>query len=496
MGTGTISNITEAERAEFDSVLKSPLLMRSPSVLRVAEYIARKYVEGDVDGIKEYSIAVDALGKPADFDPKRDSIVRVEVHRLRKKIDAFYETEGASHQLRLVIDPGKYVPRFEPVTPTATVTAVTIQAIAPETAVSHVLMPVERRASKPKRSWRRFILLTAALLAAGAVTWYMGRRAAVTLPDPIFLIAGGPSQMMSVTDRDVVWRGDRWFKGGSAIYSGPPVRTIPAVPHNGQRFGNFDYNIPLADVPWEMRLYFGPRAFGDAKPGRIARGFDVLANGSSLLSAQDPEVGDHSPDRTVIRVFHDIRPSSDHYLHLAFRGGADVAYINAIELSPGEAGRLLPIRLIARTAPWTDSDGHSWNGDGDFATGGTLKIRKKLDPGSLDRNLILGERYGTFSYDIPVSKGAFGLKLYLSESWFGPGHAGGGGIGSRRFDVYAERKPLLLNFDIYREAGYKPVIKQFHGLTPDADGYINLTFIPRANNAAVNAMELTDETGR
>ncbi len=56
---------------------------------------------------------MDALGKPVDFDPKRDSIVRVEVHRLRKKIDAFYRTEGADHPLRLVIDPGKYIPRFE-----------------------------------------------------------------------------------------------------------------------------------------------------------------------------------------------------------------------------------------------------------------------------------------------------------------------------------------------------------------------------------------------
>jgi hypothetical protein len=87
------------------------------------------------------------------------------------------------------------------------------------------------------------------------------------------------------------------------------------------------------------------------------------------------------------------------------------------------------------------------------------------------------------------------LKLYFAESWFGEGMSGGGGVRSRRFDVYAERQPLLLDFDIYREAGHKPLVKEFHGLQPNADGYINLRFIPRANNAAVNALELVEEPG-
>jgi hypothetical protein len=63
--------------------------------LRLFDYIVRKYVEGETGNLKEYSIALDAFGRPVDFDPKLDSIVRVEVHRLRKKLKQYYATEGA-----------------------------------------------------------------------------------------------------------------------------------------------------------------------------------------------------------------------------------------------------------------------------------------------------------------------------------------------------------------------------------------------------------------
>jgi hypothetical protein len=243
-----------------------------------------------------------------------------------------------------------------------------------------------------------------------------------------------------------------------------------------------------------LRLYFGPRAGVGKAPGLIARGFDVFANGVRVLNGQDPDIGATASEQPIVRVFRDIRPGPDQILHLSFRSGREPAYISAIRLSPGEAGRLLPIRLTSKAAPWTDPDGHTWIPDGEYATGGKLKLRSNFDPGGLDRNLVVGERYGTFSYRIPVSRGTYGLKLYFAESWFGPGLKGGGGIGSRRFDVYADRQPLLQDFDIFREAGHKPLLKEFHGLKANADGYIGLTFVPRVNFASINAVELVEES--
>lgn len=58
--------------------------------------------------VSEYAIAVDALGRPSDFDPKTDSTVRVQVARLRTKLKEFYETAGEAFPLRLSIPLGKH----------------------------------------------------------------------------------------------------------------------------------------------------------------------------------------------------------------------------------------------------------------------------------------------------------------------------------------------------------------------------------------------------
>jgi hypothetical protein len=496
MATNALSAVSEAERAEFESVLRSRVLRRSPGVLRIAEYIAKKYLDGQAEEIKEYNIAVDGLGKPPDFDPKRDSIVRVEAHRLRKKLDEFYRTEGSDHILRLVIDTGNYVPRFEAaqepgieVLPDRALEEYPAAIVAPPQQVTVNAAPLHGY----KWLFRAGIGVISALVAVMAV-YSLWPSHPPNVPEPVFLLMGMPAKVTTVGESSgIVWGGDRWFRGGTVLYCDPPYPVTPDTSHAGQRAGNFDYDIPLADIPWEMRLYFGPRAGEGENVSPVAHGFDVFANGVKLLSAQDPQVEGDAPDRPRVRVFRDIRPGPDHLLHISFRNGRKTAYVNAISLVPGQTGRLSPIRLISRATPWIDKDGNAWNPDGEYVTGGRLKVSTKPDAGAFDRNFMMGERYGTFSYAIPVAKGTYTLKLYFVESWWGPGYAGGGGVGKRRFDVYAERQPLLQDFDIFREAGHKPLVKEFHGLKPNADGYIDLSFVPRANYAAVNAAELVEE---
>jgi len=73
------------ERRELEAVLASGIFHRAPNLAQLLTYVCAKYFEGSGEHIKEYNIAVDALGRPSDFDQKRDSIVRVEAHRLRKR---------------------------------------------------------------------------------------------------------------------------------------------------------------------------------------------------------------------------------------------------------------------------------------------------------------------------------------------------------------------------------------------------------------------------
>ena len=100
------------EKAELDQVLSSAAFGRSPRLAHLLQYLCTKYFDGEADQIKEYNIAVDVLNRPETFDPAEDAIARVEVHRLRKKLKEYYETEGTDHPIRIVIPTGRYGPVF------------------------------------------------------------------------------------------------------------------------------------------------------------------------------------------------------------------------------------------------------------------------------------------------------------------------------------------------------------------------------------------------
>src|ERR1700686_5378194 len=124
------------ERLELEAILASGIFHRAPNLAQVLTYVCAKYFEGSADQIKEYNIAVEALGRPADFDQKRDSIVRVEAHRLRKRLREYYESNGADHAIRIEIPPGQYAPRFIKAAPLA-------PSLVPVTLVSQDEAPSE-----------------------------------------------------------------------------------------------------------------------------------------------------------------------------------------------------------------------------------------------------------------------------------------------------------------------------------------------------------------
>src|ERR1041385_8464144 len=119
------------ERQELDVILASGIFNRAPNLAHLLTYVCTQYFQGTGEQIKEYNIAVEALGRPADFDQKRDSIVRVEAHRLRKRLREYYETDGAGHAMRIEIPPGQYAPKFLPQgTPVPSLSADTLVAVS------------------------------------------------------------------------------------------------------------------------------------------------------------------------------------------------------------------------------------------------------------------------------------------------------------------------------------------------------------------------------
>ena len=100
-----------AELAEYEAVLSSSLFAGQTNSNRFLRYVCDKFFAG-VDHLGEVDVAVEALGRRADFDPQQDSIVRVEAHRVRRRLHDYYASEGASHPIRLVLPQGSYLPQF------------------------------------------------------------------------------------------------------------------------------------------------------------------------------------------------------------------------------------------------------------------------------------------------------------------------------------------------------------------------------------------------
>src|SRR5690606_23913179 len=66
------------------------------------------------EGLKEYTIAVSALGKPDDFNPQIDAIVRIHAGRLRRLLNEYYMGIGITDTIKIEVVKGTYVPIFRP----------------------------------------------------------------------------------------------------------------------------------------------------------------------------------------------------------------------------------------------------------------------------------------------------------------------------------------------------------------------------------------------
>lgn len=99
-------------RAALTHVLASRCFASAPSLSRFLSYIVDNTLNGKSDALKEYAIGVDVFDRGESFDPKTDTIVRVQARRLRSKLEEYYQTEGRSDAVVIELAKGGYVPRF------------------------------------------------------------------------------------------------------------------------------------------------------------------------------------------------------------------------------------------------------------------------------------------------------------------------------------------------------------------------------------------------
>ncbi len=99
-------------KAQLERILASSEFMGGERLGQFLRYVVEQTLNGQSGSIKQYSVAVEAFGYGADFDPQSNPIVRMEAKRLRRALDLYYLTHGIEDPVRIDIPKGRYVPVF------------------------------------------------------------------------------------------------------------------------------------------------------------------------------------------------------------------------------------------------------------------------------------------------------------------------------------------------------------------------------------------------
>jgi TolB-like protein len=180
-------------RLQLDRLLASDGFANADRMSGFLRYIVERALTGESDQLKEYVIGVAVFGRDEQYDPRLDSIVRVEARRLRTKLDEYYAGSGRHDPIVIGMRRGAYVPDF----------VKRASAPPPEP-------PVRPAIDRPARRTRwtpGLVALGAALLVAlplAFTVWRSGLVTSVGSATPIVTIAVLPFAEYSNRPADVL----------------------------------------------------------------------------------------------------------------------------------------------------------------------------------------------------------------------------------------------------------------------------------------------------
>jgi hypothetical protein len=151
-------------KALCERIVKSGELGRSRTYASILHYLAEHAITGTSP--KEISIAMEVLGREADFDVGKDSIVRVHIYHLRSKLNTYFARQGSTEKYRIDIPKGQYMLAI-----TENVAAApSLDAQEPPTSI--VGTPLQRRNFTP--------VLAALAIGLLLLNWFLPKEQAAT----------------------------------------------------------------------------------------------------------------------------------------------------------------------------------------------------------------------------------------------------------------------------------------------------------------------------
>jgi len=145
-------------RDQLERILRSDAFANADRVSRFLRFVVERTLAGEGGTLKEYAVGVGVFDRDEQYDPRVDSIVRVEASRLRGKIDEYYRIHDGADPIVIRLPKGSYVPVFE-------------------LRRSEIPKPAEeppRRAPSARKGWLVAAIFLAAIATAGLLAWRSG----------------------------------------------------------------------------------------------------------------------------------------------------------------------------------------------------------------------------------------------------------------------------------------------------------------------------------
>jgi hypothetical protein len=211
----TVTGASVAERHQYHAAVerlaKSQVLHGSESLCKLLRYLADHSLRNPGVPVKEYQIATEVLGRPADFDPHLDSAIRVQAGRLRMKLAEYYSSEGEADPILVELPKGSYTLSFQ------------LRPLLPKSQIEEPSQ--ETRNRKQARhillNWSAAVVALSILLAAGVamlvVRWENRTQAANSSARP-----GASPVVVTFWKGFISGPADPWVVFSNAAFVGRP----------------------------------------------------------------------------------------------------------------------------------------------------------------------------------------------------------------------------------------------------------------------------------
>jgi chitodextrinase len=274
----------------------------------------------------------------------------------------------------------------------------------------------------------------------------------------------------------VGYQADANYSGGVTTKTTSPITgTTDSTVYQTQRYGNFSYSVPITNGNYIVTLKFAETYWNSTG----SRTFNVRMQGNQVIANLDvfAHVGKNAAyDVTVpVNVTNGV-------LNINFTSLVDNAIVSAIVITNAQT----PAYAVnAGGTQYTDSSGIGYQADTNYSGGVTVKTTLPIT-GTTDSTVYQTQRYGNFSYNVPITNGNYVVTLKFAETYWNL-------TGSRIFNVSMQGNQVITNLDVFANAG-KNAAYDVTVPVNVTNGVLNINFTSLVDNAIVSAITVTSST--